>query len=151
MELPQFCFYLLFLIIFFGAVLIHDACSAAASCPVGLIRGAVVQRPVRPYTVVSDWTMDRWFSVPAWHQTDFLPAPAIPSSTNQPVWDALQIIDHNIHIFLPRLPSMVTLALNSSLKFLRFVSLTTRSFLQLATILIHCPENGIHYSHLVLL
>ncbi len=41
---------------------------------------------------------------------------------------------------------MATLALNSPLKFLRFDSLTTRSFLQQATILIHCPENGVHYN-----
>ena len=43
--------------------------------------------------------MDRWVSVPAWHQTDFLPAPAIPSFINQPVWDAPQIPGHNIHRF----------------------------------------------------
>ena len=41
---------------------------------------------------------------------------------------------------------MATLALNLPLKFLRFDSLITRSFLQQATILIHCPENGVHYN-----
>lgn len=43
--------------------------------------------------------MDRWVSDPAWHQTNFLPALEIPSSTNQPVWDAPQIPDHNVHCF----------------------------------------------------
>ena len=43
--------------------------------------------------------MGRWVVVPVWHQTGFLPALVIPSSTNKPVWDAPQIPDNNIHRF----------------------------------------------------
>ena len=42
---------------------------------------------------------------------------------------------------MARLPSIATLALNSPLKFLRFVSLTTNFFLQQAAILIRRPGN----------
>ena len=48
---------------------------------------------------------------------------------------------------MPRIASSATLALNSPVKFLRFVSLITCSFLQQATILIHCLKIGVHYKH----
>ena len=48
-------------------------------------------------------------------------------------------------VLMPLIPSMTTLTLNSPLKFLCFASLTTCSFLQQATILIHCPGNGVYY------
>ena len=48
---------------------------------------------------------------------------------------------------MPRSASSATLALKSPLKFLRLLSLITCSFFQQATILIHCPEIGVHYNH----
>ena len=53
MALPRFCLSLLFLINFFSsAVFVHEACFAAARCPVDLIRSAVVQRLLCPFRVV---------------------------------------------------------------------------------------------------
>src|SRR3989338_7248504 len=49
-------------------------------------------------------------------------------------------------VLMPRIASRATLALNSPVKFLRFVSLITCSFLQQATILIYCLIIGVHYN-----
>src|SRR5450759_5271511 len=49
-------------------------------------------------------------------------------------------------VLMPRIASSATLALNSPVKFLRFVSLITCSFLQQATILMYCLKIGVHYT-----
>ena len=48
---------------------------------------------------------------------------------------------------MPRIASRATRALNSLLKRLRDVSLTTCFFLRQATRLIQCPEIGVHYTN----
>ena len=90
--------------------------------------------------------ISRWVSVPVLYQTDFLPAPAIPSSTKQAVWDAPQIPDHSTHSFDAIDPFDGYLGLEFTTEILTLRITHNPLYLQQTTVLLHCPENEIHYS-----
>ena len=120
-----FCFY--FLVAFFWlTVFVHNPCSASARRTVYLIQCAVAHGLLRSFRVVKHKIFCQ-----SYQQL----RGCTPNS-----WPV------SFTVLRPWIASSATLALNSPVKLLRFVSLITCSLLQQVTILIDCPEIGIHYS-----